>query len=233
MIAENIFVSAKTAMISADHSPLVIPCPIADPDATVALVKLHEEENVKSVSNASYNPRVGFTLEKTSDKDSNDTNVDGTYYCIAKTKQNHRALEFTVVKGPVACTRRCLENSRCQLVNEQQVCECKPTYTETFVSEKCLKQCKTDKDCPSNMACMPQESGSFLLEILSSVEGRGSSSSSSSGSEEDEEEEQEHHEKKGECKNPCIFRTTSCSLGASRNIDEVCKVEEHKAVCKV
>ncbi len=223
--AEKIFVSAKTAMISADHDPLVIPCPVADPDATVSLVKLHEQENVKSVSNASYNPRVGFTLEKTSNGTSNDTNVDGTYYCIAKTKQNHHALEFIVEKGPVACTKRCLENSRCQLVNEQQVCECKPTYTETFVSEKCLKECKTDKDCPSNMACMPQESGSFLLEILSSVEGR-------SGSKEDKKEE-EHLEKKGECKNPCIYRTTSCSLGASRNIDEVCKVEEHKAICKV
>lgn len=173
---------------------------------------------------AQYNPRIGFNLLLNSEHSSE---PEETYYCIAKTKKVHRAVEFTVVNGLVTCSQRCSENSKCQLVNDQEVCECKPTYTEAFVSGKCLIECSRDADCPTNLACLPQDSGSFLLDILSSVEGR----TAAAGDEEKEENEQGMN--RGECKNPCIYRTTTCSLEASQAVNEECQVVEHKAVCQI
>ncbi|CAL8139884.1 unnamed protein product [Orchesella dallaii] len=211
--SDKLFVSTRVPTISASNtSDLLIPCPIAEPNATVLLVKEEKGDILSPVSNAVYERQRGFLLERNSTEESQPSQLEGTYFCIAKLEDNIRTIEFTVVEGPVDCDRKCGENAKCELVNEQMVCECKSTYQQTLVSEKCLKTCKGNTDCPNNLACVPQESDSFLLDILS--ETRRSSG-------------EENVVKNGACKNPCLFTITTCDE------NEKCRVVDNQATCVV
>ncbi|ODM93689.1 Platelet-derived growth factor receptor alpha [Orchesella cincta] len=205
---DKLFVSTRVPTISASNTTdLVIPCPIAEPNATVLLVKEEKGDILSPVSSAVYDRQRGFILETNSSKGSQQ---DGTYFCIAKLEDNIRTVEFSVVNALVNCDKKCGENAKCEMVNEQMVCECKSTYQQTLVSEKCLKTCKGNPDCPNNMGCFPQDSDSFLLDIL--AETRRSIS-------------EENVVKNGACKNPCLFTITTCDP------NEKCRVVDNKATC--
>lgn len=202
--ADKFFVSFKSGPISTlGLKAVAIPCPVSNPKASVTLVQWIDDTTVKPVPEAKYNSRSGFSVDG--------ANLSGTFFCVAEFNgSTPQAVEFQVTNESLTCTQRCPANSACQVVNDQQVCECKPNFRQTFVSNKCILECKTDKDCPFNMACLPQESGSFLVDILTSIESR----------QEDTDDEQEI--KRGECKNPCIYKT-SCS--------GTCQIVDHKPNC--